>query len=707
MSRPRAARRLPLPLLAAFGAFSATAQTPPAAVSTLPEVRIKAGSERETATSPVIGYKARNAVTATKTDTPLILTPQSVTVVTRDQMADQGATGLQEALNYAAGVRSDAYGVDSRSDNVRIRGSYPEIYQDGLRRRFDWYTSDTRADPFTLERVEVLRGPSSMLFGQSTTGGVVNMVSKRPRAQFQGEVGVQVGSYGRKQLRADLTGPLSADGEWLYRLVAVGRKADTQVDYVSDDRALFMPSLTWQPSAATSLTLQGLWQQDKSGSTAQFFPWEGVSLPNPNGKIPTNRFIGEPGFDRYDSGRKSIGWLFEHRFNDQVAVRQNVRYSHNRVDYYSIYGDAFSGAVSWQGDPINKRVLGRYVDVSETTAKLLATDQHAEIDFTTGAAKHKLLAGLDAAHYTKDVRSFFDVPDYLGGTAPPIDVYDPVYQGYVLPGPLVDQPRSGVRQAALYLQDQLRVGNWIVIAGLRRDRAVATLESEPDDKVYATTRRLGLLYAFAGGWSPYLSYSESFLPQAPRTVAGRPQRLTPLFGEQFEAGLKYEPAGGNLAGSAALYTLKEKNNVVDLGTSITQAGITRNKGLELELKGRITPALEIASHYNYTDVDRALEQLPKHQASVWGKYRFAIAGLPGFSAGAGVRYMSAFRDGPAPETPSVTLVDLMLAYETSSWRYALNINNAADREYVGTCLSRGDCWYGARRNIVASATYQF
>ncbi|HYE40494.1 MAG TPA: TonB-dependent receptor plug domain-containing protein, partial [Ramlibacter sp.] len=276
------------------------------AQGTLPAVTVHGDGAPETATSPVIGYKARNAVTATKTDTPLVETPQSVTVVTRDQMVDQGATGVQDALNYAAGIRSDAYGIDSRNDGVRIRGTYPEVYQDGLRRRFDWYTSDTRADPFTLERLEVLRGPSSMLFGQSTTGGVINMVSKRPQAQRQGEVGVQLGSWGRKQVQADLTGPLTANGEWLYRLVALGRNADTQVDHVPDDRAVVAPALTWRPSGATSLTLLASSQQDRSGSTAQFFPWSAALRSNPNGRVPTQRFIGEPGFDRYDSDRSEI-----------------------------------------------------------------------------------------------------------------------------------------------------------------------------------------------------------------------------------------------------------------------------------------------------------------------------------------------------------------------------------------------------------------
>ena len=208
-------------------------------------------------------------------------------MITRDQIVDQGATNLQDALNYAAGVRSDAYGLDSRTDSVRIRGGYPDEYLDGLRKLFNYYTSNGRTEPYTLERIDVLRGPSAMLYGQGSTGGVVNMVSKRPLPERQGEVGLQIGSWNRRQLQADLTGPLTEDGQWLYRLVAVARKADTQVDYVPDDRSLLAPSLTWRPSPMTSLTLQALWQRDRTGSTSQFFPWEGVILPNPNGPLPT------------------------------------------------------------------------------------------------------------------------------------------------------------------------------------------------------------------------------------------------------------------------------------------------------------------------------------------------------------------------------------------------------------------------------------
>jgi iron complex outermembrane receptor protein len=674
---------------------------------TLPAVTVHGDSQPETATAPVIGYRARNAASATKTDTPLAETPQAITVITRDQIVDQGATTLQDALNYAAGVRSDAYGLDSRSDGVRVRGSYPDEYQDGLRRLFDWYTSTTRPEPFTMERIEVLRGPASMLFGQGSTGGIINMVTKRPLAQRQGEIGVQVGSWSRKQLQLDLTGPLDAEGRLLYRLVAVGRNAGTQVDHVPDDRALLAPSLTWRPSAATSLTLQAHWQKDRSGSTSQFFPWDGVLLPNPNGSIPLDRFIGEPGFDRYNSDRAAFGWLFEHKFSDALSVRHNLRYSRNEVDYRTLYGDSFSLPGGWAADPVNRRVLGRFAQSERTDARMLVADQHVQAGFATGGWQHKLLAGIDLVRYTKESRSFFDVPDYLGGGVPSIDVYGPVYTGYT-PGPLAANPKSGLRQTGFYLQDQLRHGPWLLVAGLRHDRATSTREGAPDEDSRATTKRLGVMYLAPNGVSPYLSYSESFSPVAGLNFYN--ERFEPLRGRQLEAGIKYEPKGRDFALTAAVYEIRERNQQTpDPGNPLNtlQAGRTRNTGLELEFKGRVARNLDVVAHYNYTDVDPTLEQLPRHQAAVWGKYRFAIAGKPGFSIGAGIRFFSAFRDGAAPEVPSVTLADLLLAYEAGNWRYALNVTNLADRKYASTCLSRGDCWFGARRNVVASATYLF
>ncbi|MFZ4287303.1 TonB-dependent siderophore receptor [Variovorax sp. HJSM1_2] len=678
---------------------TAWAQTAPAtSTGTLREVTVNSNAEKETATSAVIGYKAKNAATATKTDTPLLETPQSVTVITRDQIVDQGATNLQDALNYAAGVRSDAYGLDSRSDGVRVRGDYPDTYLNGLREAYGYYTSTTRPDPYTLERLEVLRGPSGMLFGQGTVAGVVNMVSKRPQAERQGEIGVQFGSYGRKQIQADLTGPLTQDGEWLYRLVALVRDADTQVDYVPDDRTLIAPSLTWRPSAMTSLTLQALYQKDKTGSAAQFFPWSGTISPNPNGQLPTSRFIGNLD-DHYDSERKTAGWQFEHKFNDNWALRQNLRVAENTNDSLYNYANAFV-ASPWSGT--NQSVIGRYKGNSFTKTRMVLTDQNVTGNFNTGTVKHQVLAGLDFSRQTETVA-------YGSSASTPIDAYNPVYTYNPTVNPRFEGPKTTQRQMGLYLQDQMKIDNWIAIAGLRHDKATTAQAGSADADSSATTMRLGLMYELAGGWAPYISYAESFTPVSPGTYG---TIYKPKEGEQIEAGIKYQPADGSTLFTASVYKLKEKNQ---MGTSSGLPGVdapqigapTKNKGLELEYKATLARAFDVIANYTYTDVDENLEAQPKNNASVWTKYRFAVGDVNGFSVGAGVRWQQAFRNTGAPEVPAVTLLDLMAAYDTTHWRYALNINNATDKVYMSTCLTRGDCWIGARRNIVASATYRF
>lgn len=694
-------RQLAVVIAALFAAQPAFAQQ---TEQTLPEVKVRAAPP-ESPIGPDTGYEVKRSASATKTDTPLIETPQSVTVVTRERIEDQGATGLQDALNYAAGVRSDAYGLDSRTDSVRIRGAYPTEYLDGLRRQLGgFYTSNTRVDPYTLERIEVLRGPSSMLYGQGSTGGVINMVSKRPLAETQREIGVQLGSYNRKQVQADLTGPLS--GDWLYRLVAVGREADTQVNFVPDDRQLVAPSLTWRPSGRTTLTLQALWQKDESGSTSQFFPWEGSVFAGPNGFIPTATFIGQPGQDRYDSERTELGWHFEHHFSERWSLRQSVRSTSNEVDYITLYADSFSNPADPYLDPA-RRVLGRFGYFEHREVDTFSTDQHLEARFATGALAHTVLLGLDTANHKADAQVAFDSPVGLGGTVPNIDVFNPTYPAYTPPA-LAAQPRTKLSHTGVYVQDQVKLGRWIAVLGMRHDDTKNQVAGLPDEESSATTKRAGLMLRLAGGFVPYVSYSESFTPVAGTNLLGA--RFKPLEGKQVETGVKWESADGRLAFNAAWYDLTEENQLVtDPGNPLNtvQTGETRAHGTELELVGRVLPNLDIAAQYTYTQVDPQLEQTPEHLFSIWGKSRFALGGIEGFSGGLGLRHFGGYTDGAAPQTPAVTLFDGMLAYQEGRWRYALTVQNIADRVYVSPCLSRGDCWFGARRTAVLSARYQF
>jgi iron complex outermembrane receptor protein len=431
-----------------------------------------------------------------------------------------------------------------------------------------------------------------------------------------------------------------------------------------------------------------------------------VVLPNPNGSLAPNRFIGEPDFDRYDTDRSTFGWLFEHRFNDAWVLRQNTRFTRNDVDYFTHYGDSFTEPGGWAGDPVNKRLFGRFQDATRTHVRMVATDQHVEGDLDLAGMQHKLLLGIDALRFKQTGEAGFNLPIYYpGGTVPLIDAYDPVY-GNVTPLTLSDSGRSGQRHVGMYVQDQMKLaGNWIVVAGLRHDRA--TSEPGPglaDETTSATSKRAGLMYAADNGWSPYVSYSESFTPQANRNA----QSFKPLRGKQWEGGVKYQsPTIDGLGFSALWYELKENNQIVEtMPNAFEQLNHTWARGAELEAKARFG-ALDLIAHYNHTKLDPQLENAPKHQAAVWGKYRFALGGIGGLSFGAGVRHMSAYADGAAPEIPAVTLLDLLLAWEATHWRVALNVNNATDEIYVASCLSRGDCWWGTRRNAVASVTYRW
>lgn len=680
----------------------------------LPTVTVS-GDSGETATGPVTGFVARRGGTATKTDTPLIETPQAISVITRDQMEVQGALTLRETTNYTAGVVSSYF--DSRVDSFKVRGGDAVQYLDGLQRTYGTYNS-TRVDPYLLERVELLRGPSSVLYGQGGIGGVLNMVSKRPQAEAQREVQVQVGNHDRKQVAADFTGPLDTEGKWLYRLVAVNRDSGTQVDHVSDDRILVAPSLTWRPSTDTSLTLQASYQKDKSGSLIGFFPWQGTLQPSLYGQIPTSTFTGEPGFDRYDSRNTSLGYLFSHRIDDTWTVRQNLRSTESKVwydtSYTSFTANRLTGRPARPVFNIDQRTIERDLSSTISGGKMLLIDNQAEAHFKTGAVEHTLLVGADfQRNQTSQLTG--------RGRAGALDVYAPVYGNYTPPAVLTRQPAVVQKQMGIYAQDQVKYGRWIGLLGLRHDKANTDTEGRPaaavDDK--ATTKRAGLVYLADGGWAPYLSYAESFLPLGGVDLNNTP--FKPQRGKQWEAGIKWEPEGQRTSFMAAVYDLRDTNRKTTDPTNplnSVQLGEVHVKGLELEYKGSIARDWDWIASYAYTDarvsrsngadLGKRLSGVPKHTASAWLMRRFSIGGVPGFSLGGGVRYLGESWDGTdALRTPSVTLFDAMFAWDNGPLRLSLNVSNLTDKVQITTCLTRGDCFYGQRRNVTAAATYRF
>jgi iron complex outermembrane receptor protein len=728
-------RQLPLPLVLAVSSaclsFAARAQeaapAPAAAASsaasetTLPAIRVKAAADRESASGPVTGYSARRSATATLTDTPLNEVPQSITVITADQIKDQNAQTMQEVLRYTAGVRSEMYGLDNRGDWFSMRGgSEGSVLLDGLRLPLTGWYGVVRNEPYAFDRIEVLRGPASVIAGQNGPGGVVNLVSKRPQAEPLREIGVQLGTRDHKQVAVDLAGALNADGTLLYRIVGLGKDGDTQVDHAFEKRQYLAPSLSWKPNADTSLTGYVEYQKDETGNTNAFFPIQGTLTPAPHGPIPSSTFIGEPGWDTYGGSRQRVGYQFEQKLNADWTLRQNLR--HDRVDgkMSSMYAAWWLGFADATGaaDP-NGTYLNRVWYLTEDSARITNGNALLEGHLDFGRTRHTVLLGVDAMGSHMVQKSWGD------GPATPLDVYNPVYGGFPEPAHSdADATRTTtrVRQYGLLLQDQVKFDErWALVLGLRHDRVKTEVEEAGTaDKASATSKNVGLVYLADGGLSPYASYSESFEPVA--GTALQPS-FKPKRGKQVEAGVKWAPADQRLGATAAVFQLKEKNRLMAdpaVANLQLQRGQVTVKGLELEATANLAD-WELVGSYTWLDarqtsvgddelryLDQQLSGIPKQSAALWAVHKFGHYGLPGFKAGVGARHAGKTTDGTgANEVPAVTLFDLLLAYERGPWRTALNVSNVSDKAYIATCLERGDCWFGTQRKAVLSVSYRW
>lgn len=695
-------------------------------------------------TGPVEDYAAKTSASGTKTDTPLRQTPQSITVVGKEQIRDMGSQSLNETVRYAPGVVADGYGLDIRGDYSLIRGTTSTVFLDGMRKSYGSYTNQATTEPYLLERVEVLRGPASVLYGQGTVGGTIALTTKRPQDETHREVTVEYGTFDFKQIKADMTGRLTGDGKWLYRIVGVARDADTQVDYVENDRKLIAPSLTFRPTSDTSITLLTEFREDDQGSTAQFLPHSGTVRPNVNGRtIPFSRFVGEPGYDRYDTEAQSYSLLFDHKFNEQLSIHHGSRYT----DTHNIYASHYTAPLPENFAPgtapfldAAQEKIARVKFFSETDTDIFTTDTNLQAKLATGDVLHRFIGGVDYTHYSQDNRRGSGVVNFTAlPFAPfpaPFDVYNPNYgpSPYVvllnennLPtgavGPdIVISPTDGItqEQTGVYFQDQLRWGQWIAVLGIRKDWLTSELGRNPSEEEEAVTKRAGLMYEFGFGLTPYVSYSESFNPLPGERILGG-GTAKPVEGEQIEAGFKFQPVGRNFSVNAAAYEIKESNRLspsAAAGLSL-QSGEVEIRGFDVELTGQITPNLKAIAGYAYTDAQYVvgpfpaadgarIEGIPEHLASLWAIYTFDTGWLRNVSVGGGIRYVGDTWDGiDVLKTPDYLLFDAMLAYETEDWRWSLNAVNLTNEEHEVACLSRGDCSRGQLRTVITGLTYKF
>ena len=698
------------------------ARVPPARAPAQP-VSVQVG---ESGTGPVVGYSARQSVTATKTDTQLLETPQSVSVVTKDQIKDQGAQTVQDALQYTPGVSIQGYGANAFFDGFKVRGFDAPQYLDGLRLPKDGISfAMPKIETYGLERLEVLKGPSSGLYGQTDPGGFINMISKRPTATPHYDVEGMFGSFNRIQGAFDIGGPIDKNGEFLYRVVGLARQSDTQTDFMQDNKLFIAPSLTWRPTTDTSLTILSQYQKIDNKGYQQYVPGQVSFLPNPNGHIPYSRYIGEPSLDGYKLEQAAIGYAFEHRFDNNIQFRQNLRYMEVTNDLQSVRSE---GMV-----PLSNSLVNRTYNYVNSKAQNLTVDNQLQADFRTGVLTHKVLVGMD---YLRQTGS----SDYRTTFITPINAYNPVYgAGAILPASSLAPfmlLNNKIDQVGLYAQDQIKLNRWTLSLTGRQDFVNTELESlalYPNPGTYrrndsAQTGRVGLSYLFDFGLSPYANYSTSFVPNANASRNG--QAFKPTTGEGWEAGVKFQPAGTNLMLTAAYFDIKQNDvltsDPVDFLFSV-QTDAVRSRGVELEARGNITRELEIIAGYTHTDAKisksvlgaqgKYVNGVPIDQASLWAKYTWFDGPLAGFGLGAGVRYVGESY-GDQFNTfvlPDYTLFDASVNYDFAyvrpdlkGWSAQVTAKNLTNKYYVASCLTGlAYCGLGTARTVLGTLKYSW
>lgn len=725
-------------------AGTAQASAPqPAPAQASEQVGSATGQARETATGPVNGIVATRTATGIKTDTPLIEIPRTVNVITKDQIEQQRAQTIGQALRYTPGIMLDKYIASGLFDVFVVRGFEAPIYLDGLFLPNEQTITFAKpfVDPYMLERIEVLKGPASALYGQSPPGGLIDMVSKRPTQESQNEVFVTYGSSDWKQAGFDFSGPVDKDGKLSYRVVGMGRDTDLQMDHTENQRFFIAPSLTYRPDTSTTLTLLGSFATTNGYGPQQYVPLELTKTSAPFGRIPTSRYLGDPSNDHAWIDEYWFGYAFEHRFDNVFTFRQNVRFSSVDTEMTALRTEGLARDFG-TGAIIDYRTVNRSNNYVAGYTNDIVLDNQLEARFGTGGLQHKMLLGLDYQYGQ-------GATIYRFAAAPSIDAYNPVYN-QPMPGfadmiPFLTS-RNQHDQLGVYAQDQIKLDNWIVTLGGRHDWAhtetngtqfnFKTFTLEPLDVTIddqAWTGFAGLTYVFANGFAPYVSYSTSFQPASGLTLKDTAGNLLkPTTGEGVEAGVKYQPLGSNTLVSAAVFNLKQKNVATpnaDNPPITTQAGEVEVSGIELEAKSKLTENLEIIagySHYfnaeitehtNPAYVGNVFPSVARDNASLWGMYTWHEGMLAGFGLGGGVRYTGSQYADSANQwrVPGYTLFDLAASYDLGylSPNYEgaslqLNVANLFDTYYVSTCVtSDAYCGLGAERTIYATLRYKW
>lgn len=699
----------------------------------------------------VVATGQSSATSSTKTDTPILESPQSISIISREEIDLRASPTIADALSYTAGVQAEAFGIDSRVDEVSVRGfgaggfSSNNNFVDGLRLPSGGQWTRPGFDPFALQQIEVLKGPSGALYGQTAPGGVVNIVTKRPTEVAHGEVLLQGAGFTdlaswNYQAAADVGGPLT--NTLSARIVGLARYGDTQVDGVKIGRQYISPSLTWRPSSQTTWTLLAQYQRDEGGSTFQFLPALGSLRASKGRFIENDANLGEPGWNTFDRNQYLIGSFLEHRFGDAITVRNNTRYTHLDTLYRVVVlaGDTLTTCPSSIPGCVSGQTIARRAVQGIGESDGIATDTQLEASFTTGPMRHTVLGGFDYFH-----TEWEHYRDLVNGARvlPILNIFDPVArgtEGYATSLSPQIYTETVSRQNGIYLQDQIELGRLRVTIGGRHDWAKDDTFNPINGRRFvneseAFTWRAGAVYLFDNGIAPYASYAESFQPQVTdpsSSLNGQP--FEPTTGQQYEAGLRFQQ-GRNIYVTLGAYQITQQNittpdpSGILCGTAIclVQTGEGRVRGVELEGKASLPWGMaliatatrsegEVTRSNTLSQIGNTLPQVPDWLSSLFIDQRIRSGALAGFGLGGGVRYTGKTFGDTANllAIPDYTLFDLFVRYDFGvandrlpGLSASINARNIANKRFVATCTATSACYYGQGRSVTARLQFRW
>jgi len=678
---------------------------PPAEPLALEEMQVTASAER--ADGPVQGYRATRSASATRTDTAIHETPQSISVVPAQVVEDVGATRLEDALDYAGGVeRGNNFGGQGLTEFL-VRGfSTQEFYRNGFAVNRGY---PNMPDASTLERIEVLRGPASMLYGRGDPGGTFNIVSKQPQAERRTVLGSQVNTDGLRRGTLDTTGALDESAAFTYRLNLVAEGSDSFRDHVESERYNIAPVLRWQLSDDTALILEGDYLHNRHPMDRGL-----TRYPNQAGDLSRDRFLGEESAGKLTNQNATTQLRLEHQLDSQWMLRGGIQYLDGSLD---------GGAVENNGLASDGRTVGRNYSERWLNWNDLAVQANLEGHFDAAGLAHTLLLGVEFDDFNYDSQI-----DRSGGATSdfPIDLYDPVY-GQPLPAltRTTTYDDENLKSYAFFLQDQIALTERLTAqVGARLERFEQRYENKLtpagswEQAHNAVSPRFGLIYDLTEELAVYANTSRSFKPN--RGADRSSQAFAPEKGIAHEVGIKYELPEHDLSVTAALFHITKENvltsDPVDSNYQIA-AGEARSRGFDISVAGNITPQWRVIGGYAYVDAEvtesssasmpagTRLANVPRHSFNLLDTYEFAEGPLAGLGVGMGVKYVGDRKGGAtstAFDMDAYTTVDLLAYYPlTERVRLNLNLNNLFDEEYEERAWGNIWAYPGAPRTLQA------